>query len=167
MDTLKDVVLVLLGGVCASLGGVATAWYKARTAGQVRFKETLGEQKAKVLGRTMRILNGLRSTYIQGVSEDVLDFTKEHNEWMLDNEGVLPKKAVENWHSVRGNVRFIRLKEGALQRATRDATKEKLAEEASNAWKFGLELVEEAEQLVRKELDLGPFRIHRWNSMAQ
>ena len=100
----KELLLVSIGAMSAILGGFLAAWYNAHVAGKVRFKQTLGEQKARALGRAMRLFYALRSIRNQGVHKDVLDFIKDNNEWMLDNETVLPQKAAENWHSVRHNV---------------------------------------------------------------
>jgi len=157
----KDVLLVLLGAVCASLGGFAGAWYRAKLAGEVKFKESLAEQKANALGKAMRLLNGLRSIRIQGVHKDVLDFIREHNEWMLDNEPVLPQKAVENWHSVRHNVRSLMRKDSRLQGSDNGPQRNLLIEEIHHDEEFTDNLVKEAEQLIRQELSLKPFKIHR------
>ncbi len=157
----KDVLLVLIGGVCAALGGFAAAWYKARVAGQVRFRETLGEEKAKALGRAMRLFSTLRSIRIQGVHKDVLDFIRENNEWMLDNEAVLPQKSVENWHSVRSNVRSLMRNDGRLSTMGDGPDRDALIERIGKQEQYTDDLVKEAEQLIREELSLKPFKIHR------
>jgi hypothetical protein len=162
MDLFEEIILVLLGGVCASLGGFAARWYGVRTAGDIRCKETLGEQKAKALGRTARIFSNLSSVLIQGAHKDVLDFIKEHNEWMLDNEAVLPQKVAENWHSVRSNVRSLMRKDGSRQHMTEGPELDALIEEIVSGEDFTRQLAKEAEQLIRDELILTPFKIHRW-----
>lgn len=155
------ILLVLVGGVSAALGGLVAMMYQAHEARRVKFEEVMGEQKAKALGKAMRLMNALISVLIHGGEKDVLNYIHENNDWMLDNEPFLPQKAAENWHSVRHNIRSLMDKRERLIHTEDGPDHNKLSDEIDEDWEFVDELTKEAEQVIRTELKLAPFRIHR------
>lgn len=156
-----DFLLVLAGGVAAALGGLLTTMYQARVARRVKFEEVMGEQKAKALGKAMRLMNALSSILIQGAEKDVLDYIHQNNEWMLDNEPLLPQKAAENWHSIRHITLSMIRKDERQRKMEHGAERDQLIQEIGDEWQYTRELAKEAEALIRTEFGLAPFKVHR------
>lgn len=44
MNYLKELSLILVGSICAAVGGFLSTWYQSMKARKVRFEETVGER---------------------------------------------------------------------------------------------------------------------------
>ena len=116
----KDILLVLVGGLCASAGSVAVAfasiWYQAKKARQIKMEETIGQQKVNVYRKALRLPTQLHYILIAGIYDDVLDFMETENPWVLENEIFLPAKFTRYWHSVRHNIYSAKITEKVQSR---------------------------------------------------
>jgi len=157
----KDFLLVFIGGLCAAFGGFVSTWYTARNARKIKMEETIGQQKVDIYKKALRLINKLRSISIQGDNQDILNFINEENDWVLDNEILLPQTFAECWHSVRSNVRSMEMKKESLSRLAEGKEQEKLIAELDKLFEFVQNLIQNAEEDIRKELGLKPFKIRR------
>lgn len=157
----KDLLLVLAGGLCATFGGFAGTWYKARKARKIKREETIGQQQVEAYKKALRLANKLSSILIQGIEDDVLEFISLNNPWVLDNEILLPPKFCEYWHSVRANVRSIKRKAKPLEKTEDGPERDKKIKELVDLESFTGKLANDAEKEIRKKLKLPPFKIHR------
>jgi len=156
----KDLLLVLAGGLCATFGGLVGTWYKARKARKIKREETIGYQQVEAYKKALRLADKLKSILIQGVEDDVLEFIKSHNSWVLDNEILLPPKFCKYWHSVRANVRSVKRKK-QIEKMEDGQERDKKTEELDDLEAFIDKLADDAEKEIRKELKLPPIKIHR------
>ncbi len=157
----KDLLLVLVGGICAMIGGLLSAWYETRTARRRRMEEIMGEQKVDIYKKALRLASQLGSILIQGAYGDILDFIKKENAWVLENEILLPQKFAENWHSVRNNVLSAQRRAEAQDRMPDGPERDTRIDEVLTIDAFCQQLAQEAENVIRQELGLRPFKIHR------
>ena len=157
----KDLLLVLVGGFCAAFGGFVSTWYRAKKARKIKREETIGQQQVEAYKKALRLASALGSTLIQGIEDDVLEYIRLHNPWVLDNEILLPPKFVEYWHSVRANVRSIKRKEKPVERMKDGEERDKKVDELVELEEFTRKLANDAEKEIRKKLKLPPFKIHR------
>ena len=157
----KDLLLVLIGGFCAAFGGFVSTWYRAKKARKIKMEETIGQQQVEVFKKALRLAHNLRSILIQGIEVDVLKYISEHNEWVIENEILLPPIFVQYWHSVRANVRSIMRKLIPLDRMKDGEEKDKKIDELDVLDEFTRKLANDAEKEIRKKLKLSPFEIHR------
>ena len=157
----KDLILVLAGGLCAAFGGFVSTWYRAKKARKIKMEETIGQQQVEVFKKALRLANNLSSILIQGEEADVLKYISEHNEWVIENEILLPPKFAQYWHSVRANVRSIMRKLIPLDRMKDGEEIDKKIDELDVLDEFTRKLANDAEKEIRKKLKLSPFEIHR------
>ena len=163
----KDILLFLIGGGCAVAGSVLATIlsikYQTKKARQMKMEETIGRQKVNACKKALRLADQLKSILIQGTEDDVLGFMKTENPWVLDNEILLPTKFVVNWHSVRQNILSVRRKDQAQRKKNDGPERDKIIEEIVGKEAFARELAKEAEDVIRSDLDLPPFKIQRPN----
>jgi hypothetical protein len=161
----KDLLMVLAGGLCAALGGalggILTTWYRARTARRQKMEETIGAQKVDAYKKALRLASQLQSMLIQGTYGDVLGFIEEGNSWVIDNEILLPQVFAEYWHSVRANVLSAQRREQSQARLADGPERDTRIEELLQLEEFTRGLAKKAENTLRTELHLTPFKIHR------
>lgn len=157
----KDLILVLAGGLCAAFGGFVSTWYRAKKAREIKMEETIGQQQVEVFKKALRLANNLSSILIQGDEADVLKYISEHNEWVIENEILLPPIFVQYWHSVRANVRSIIRKLKPLERMKDGDEIDNKVDELDVLDEFTRKLADDAEKEIRKKLKLPPFKIHR------
>ena len=158
---MKELLLVLVGGVCSAFGGFLAAWYRAKNAGKIKLQETIGERKVAAYGKGLELIGQLQSILIQGVEEDALKFLYENGDWFANNLILLPHTFVENWRSIRLNLKsVIRLREMQGKMPDGEKRDEKI-EEAVNLEGFCDELAKEAEESIRKTLGLPECKIKR------
>jgi hypothetical protein len=160
-STYKDLILVLAGGFCAAFGGFTSTWYRAKKARKIKMEETIGQQQVYVYKKALKLADQLRSILIQGTYDDVLNFIKEENMWVVDNEILLPPKFAQYWHSVRSNVKSLKRKEQPVQNMPDGQDRDKKIDELVELDEFTLKLANDAEKEIRKKLKLPTFELHR------
>jgi hypothetical protein len=161
VDTYKDLLLVLAGGLCATFGGLIGTWYQSLKARKIKREETIGRQQVDAYKKALRLANNLSSILIQGEEDDVLGYIKKYNEWVIDNEILLPPKFAQYWHSVRSNVRSIKRKGQSIHRMDEGSERDKKIDDLIELDGFVDKLAKDAEKEIRKQLKLPDFKIHR------
>ncbi|MBC8179667.1 hypothetical protein H8E88_00960 [candidate division KSB1 bacterium] len=157
----KDLLLILAGGFCAAFGGFFSTWYQAKKARKIKMEETIGQQKVDVYKKALRLVDQLSSELIQGTSQDVLNLIKEENQFVLDNEILLPHKFAQYWHSVRANIRTAKRREISQGSMSDGIKSDKQIEEIVGIEDFARGLAKAAKEEIRKELGLPTFNIIR------
>ena len=112
---MKDFFLILIGGICSAIGGCIAVWYQAKKARQIRMEELRGEQQLEAFKKALSLIDQMQSLLIQGTTEDVLKFVYDNGEWFSMNQILLPHTFVENWRSIRLNLRSVKRKDDAQQ----------------------------------------------------
>ncbi len=158
---MKELLLVLVGGVCSAFGGFLATWYRAKNAAKIKLQETIGERKVAAYGKGLELIGQLQSILIQGVAEDALNFLYENGNWFANNLILLPHTFVENWRSIRLNLKSaIRLRE-TQEKMPDGAKRDAKIEMVVSIDSFCDELAKEAEESIRKELNLPECKIKR------
>ncbi len=157
----KDLLLVLIGGFCAAFGGFVSTWYRAKKARKIKMEETIGQQQVEVFKKALRLANNLSSILIQGIEDDVLKYISEHNEWVIENEILLPPIFAQYWHSVRANVKSIKRKQQSVNGMEEGQERDEKIEGLGELESFTDKLADDAEKEIRKRLKLPHFKIHR------
>jgi hypothetical protein len=151
---MKDILLVLAGGVCSVLGGFVAAWYRARVAGRVKFQETIAERKVAAYGKGLELIGQLQSVLVQGTKEDALAFLCDNGSWFADNLILLPHTFVENWRSIRNALKKGIIYDNAQEKIEDDDKRKKIIDQIVEACGFCDTLAKEAESSTREELGL-------------
>jgi len=161
----KDILLVLIGGGCAFSGSVVATIvsivYQTKKARQMKMEETIGIQKVDACKKALRLANQLSSILIQGIFDDVLGFMKTENSWVLDNEILLPPKFAQNWHSIRHNILSARRRDQICSKMADGPLLDKINDDITELEEFTDNLAKEAENAIRTDLGLPPFKILR------
>ena len=158
---MKDFFLILIGGICSAIGGCIAVWYQAKKARQIRMEELRGEQQLEAFKKALSLIDQMQSLLIQGITEDVLKFVYDNGEWFSMNQILLPHTFVENWRSIRLNLRSVKRKDDAQQKMTDEPKRDKIIEDIVNTEDFVRQLAEEADVVLRKELGLKEVNIKR------
>jgi hypothetical protein len=158
----KDMLLVLVGGLCASLGGFASTWYQAKIARKVRREETIGERQVDAYQKAARVASGVQSVLMQGTLEDTLRFVNEQGDWFWENRVFLPQGFQNKWISVKSNLSRARLREKALETEPDEEKRNKQIEDLDQLESFIRQLAEEAEKEILGELGLSPIEIEKF-----
>ena len=157
----KDLLLVLVGGFCAAFGGFVSTWYIAKKSRKIKMEQTIGQQQVEIFKKALRLADNLSSILIQGTEDDVLKYISKHNDWVIENELLLPPKFAQCWHSVRANVKSIKRKEILLVKIKDGEERNNKIDELEKLEEFILKLAKDSEKEIRKKLKLPPFKIHR------
>lgn len=136
----KDLLLVLLGGICAAFGGFVSTWYLAKKARKIKMAETIGVQQVEVYKGALARISELNLLLLQGTIQEALGFITKNQQWFMDSIILLPHKFVENWISIRSNL-YIGVNIETTQAAMRNGA------ERSKQIKKVLKLKEHAEKL--------------------
>jgi len=149
---MKDILLVLIGGICSALGGFLAAWYRARIAGRVRFQETIAERRVPAYGKGLELIGQVRSILVQGTKKDALAFLYDNGSWFADSLILLPHTFVENWRSIRHNLKIAVMYEDAQAKGKDGDKRDKIPYQTLEPRDFCDGLAKEAESSIRKEL---------------
>ena len=91
---------------------------------------------------------------VQGTKEDALAFLVDNGNWFADNLVLLPHTFVENWRSIRHNLKKAIMYDEAQEKMTDDAKRGQIIDRIVEAQDFCDRLAKEAESSIRKELRL-------------
>lgn len=158
---MKEAILVLVGGACSVLGGLVAIWYQAKKARQIRMEELRGEQQLEACKKALSLIDQIQTLLVQGIDEDVLKLLYDNGEWFSMNQVLLPHTFVENWRSMRLNLRSIMRKDQAQGKMVDGPERDKRSSEIGNAQEFVQQLATEADEVLRKELGLKEVNIKR------
>lgn len=148
---MKDILLVLTGGVCSALGGFLATWYRAKVAGKVKFEETIAERKVAAYGKGLELIGQVRSILVQGTKEDALAFLYDNGSWFADNLILLPHTFVENWRSITHNLKKAIMYDHAQEKMKDGDKREKTIEQVVQIQDFCDSLAKQAESNLWKE----------------
>ncbi len=160
---MKDVFLILIGAICSALGGCIGIWYQAKKARQIRIEEVRGEQQLEACKKALSLTDQIQTLLIQGTTEDVLKLLYDNGEWFSMNQILLPHTFVENWRSMRLNLRTVIRREKSQQKMADGPERDEKIEDISNMEGFIQQLADEAEKVLRGELGLKEIKIKRPN----
>ena len=157
----KDILLVLIGGLCAVAGSALTTIlsvaYQTKKARQGKMEETIGEQKVEAYKKALSLISQLRSSLIVATHDDTLSFMSQNREWVSDNIILLPHTFVENWRTIQ--VRLPQAKRRA--KAANGNRRDQMIREQDKIESFVDSLAEEMEENIRNELGLPQVKIRR------
>ena len=158
---MKDLFLVLIGGLCAAFGGFVSTWYQAKKARQIKMSETIGVQQVEAFKEALSLISQLHSILIQFLNEDATEFITEHSRWVSENTILLPHKFVENWWSIRSNLRTAERMDKTQAKIPDGSERDKMIEDIVEINSFMDRLAEEAEKEIRNNLGLPKVEIQR------
>ena len=69
---MKEIILVLVGGVCSALGGMIAIWYQAKKARKIRMEEVRGEQQLEACKKALSLVDWIWTESRNGKEEDAL-----------------------------------------------------------------------------------------------
>ncbi len=152
---MKDILLVLIGGMCSAFGGFLAAWYRTRVAGKVKLLETIGERRVAAYGKGLELMDRVQLILVQGTKKDALTFLYDNGRWFADNLILLPHAFVENWRSIRENLKKAIMYDDAQEKMKDDdKRRQQMVDWIVEAQDFSDRLAKEAESSIRKELGL-------------
>ena len=146
----KDLLLVLVGGICAAFGGFISTWYLARKARKIKMAETIGVQQVEAYKEALTHITEVRLLLQHRTVREVNEYMTTHQPWFIKSVILLPHKFVENWVSIRTNLyHYANLAEIRAETSDRPE-KSKLSTEALKLKKYAEELGEEAMKALEK-----------------
>ena len=158
-DMTKELLLVLVGGICSALGGFAAIWYQAKKAGQIRREEVRAEQGLEACKKALALSEQLWTFSISRSTDDTLKLLADNGEWFSINQLLLPHKFVENLISIRLAMSNIQDYESDLKRISGQEKMSDIAREISKNKTFIRKLINEMETVIRKELGSKEIKI--------
>ena len=73
-DIMKEIFLVLIGGICSAIGGCVAVWYQAKKARQIRMEELRGEQQLEACKKALSLIENIQVFLVAKTPKNVLDF---------------------------------------------------------------------------------------------
>jgi hypothetical protein len=156
---MRDFFIVLVGGICSAIGGCVAIWYQAKKARKIRMEELRGEQTLEACKKALSLIGQIQTLLIQSTTEDVLKLLYDNGEWFSMNQILLPHKFVENWRSIILNLKNKTFFEQAARQRTDGIEHDKGINGATKTFDFSIKLAKEAEEILRKELNLPEVKI--------
>lgn len=163
---MKDLFLVLIGGLCAAFGGFVSTWYKAKNARKIKMEETIGEQKAEAYKKALSLISQLRGLLVTGTHEDGISFMEAHREWLSNNIILLPHLFEENWQSIRLQLSQSK-RRSSPGRMVDENKKNKLVNEVDELAVSMDHLAEQAEKEIRSELNLPQVNVQGYRKTSK
>ncbi len=160
---MKDIILVLIGGLCSVIGGCIAIWYQAKKARHIRMEEVRGEQQLESRKKALSLVDQIQTLLIQGTEDDVLKLLYDNGEWFSMNQILLPHLFVENYRSIRLNLRSLKRTHMSIQSMNDETKQDKKIEDANQIESFVQQLADEMDKVLRKELGLKEVIIKRPN----
>jgi hypothetical protein len=146
---MKEIILVLVGGICSAMGGVIAILYQAKITRKIRMEEVRGEQQLEACKKALSLVHKAYRLYNR--KDDFLDFLDKHDEWFSMNQILLPHTFVENWESMRLSLKPID--------NTNNGICKEIAKINTKCKEHTRGLIEEADEVLRKELKLPKVNI--------
>jgi hypothetical protein len=158
---MKEIFLVLIGGICSMLGGCITIWYQAKKARKIRMEELRGEQQLEACKRGLSLIQQVRTRYMQFEPKDVTKFLEDNHEWFSDNQVLLPHVFVENWISIQNNIRCEQRCNENISKTNDMSERNRIVAEKTKLQDLVKKLIGEADKVIRNELGLKEVKIKR------
>ena len=111
------IVAHVVGGILATMGGIAAIWYQAKKAREIRIDEIMAEKQVEAKREAHKRIELLRSRLMQQCNRDVLTYMDDRITWMLDRRPYLPALFYDNWMSIRSSLREATTLEATLRSA--------------------------------------------------
>ena len=105
----------VVGGVLATMGGIAAIWYQAKKAREIRIDEIMAEKQVEANREAHKRIVLLRSNLMQQCNREVLKYMDDRIAWILDHRPYLPALFYNNWMSIRGSLRQATTLEATLK----------------------------------------------------
>ena len=156
---MKDYFLILIGGICSAIGGCIAVWYQAKKARQIRMEELRGEQQLEACKKALSLIGNIQVFLVAKTPKDVLNFLDDNVEWFSMNQILLPHAFVENWKSIMINLVNLQELDQEVKDLPNGGNRDKKIKEAGETRKFNRKLAEEAEDILRKEMNLPEIKI--------
>lgn len=160
--SIKDILLVLVGAICAALGGLIATWYQSKTARKIRREEVIGEKQVEAFQKAARLASQIQSLLIQGTLDDTIRFIQENGDWFWENRLFLPQGFQNKWCSIKGHLLNAKLLEESQKQKRNEAERSRKIDELVKLISFIRQLAKDAEREVLKELGTSPIEIEEF-----
>jgi hypothetical protein len=157
----KDLLLVLVGGICAAFGGFFGTLYLAGKARQIKMAETIGVQQVEAYKEALARITEICLLLLHGTVQEVIEFMTTHQQWFMNNVILLPHKFVENWVSIRSNLYTCANLDKAQARMTNEPERSTQIMEVLKLKKYAEKLGKEAMEALEKASGLRHPKIQR------
>lgn len=156
---MKDFFLILFGALCSVIGGCIAIWYQAKKARQIRMEEVRGEQQLEACKKALSLIGRIGGIPVQ--ADEELKFLINNDEWFSMNQILLPHTFVENWRSIRLNLRSVQMKDKSQQTMNDGPKRDEKIEDIVNIEEFVRKLAKEADDVLRLKLGLKEVKIKK------
>ena len=92
LEVINEIIFILLGALCATLGGFLSMWYQIKKARKLKFEERIGEKKVNVYGEALSLIVEVKGRWIQDAEKNTLKYVDEKTEWIWKNRAFLPSE---------------------------------------------------------------------------
>ena len=101
----KELLLVLVGGLCAAFGGFLATWYLAKNSRRIKREEVIGEKQVEVYQKAASIASNLQYRLLQGQKfQDIYKFVGANHNWFWENRPLLPKDYQNGWCTIKAHL---------------------------------------------------------------
>ena len=158
IEPYREFIFVLIGGLCATVGGIISAWYQTRTARKKKMEETIGVQQVELYRKALSLIVMVRSKFLQDTLENTLKFMEVNDSWFWDNQIFLPSQFSNQWRTIDLELRSLLRKR---QSAARDSDNDAKGDFVDQLEAYIRKVADRAEKDLRRRLKLKPIKVKR------
>lgn len=158
IEPYREFILVLIGGLCATVGGIISARYQAKTARKKKMEETIGVQQVELYRKALSLIGMVRAKLFQDTLENTLKFMDENNSWFWDSQMFLPSQFSNQWRTIDLELRSLLRKK---QSAAKDPGNDAKGDFVDQLEAFIGKKADKAEKDLRRRLKLKPIKVKR------
>ena len=149
----------VVGGILATMGGIAAIWYQAKKAREIRIDEIMAEKQVEANREAHKRIELLRSSLMQQCNRKVLTYMDDRIKWMLDRRPYLPALFYNNWMSIRGSLREAATLEATLKEVEDPQRRSGLLDKLDKYKPHCEKLADEALAELERIMDLEPIQL--------
>ncbi len=165
--SIKDIILVLVGAICATLGGLISTWYQAKITRKIRREEIIGEIQVEAYQKAARVASQMQSILLQSTLENARRFVQENGNWFWEKRLFLPQGFQNKWCSIKAHLSNAGLLEEEIKHKANDKEREKPIKDLVNLKSSISRLAQDAEKEILEELGISPIQIEEFSEMIQ
>jgi hypothetical protein len=158
----KELLLILVGGLCAAFGGFLAMWYQVKKSREIRREQIIAEKEVEVCSWAALQIYELQGKLMGNLS-NAIQFMDENNKFFMENILFFPKEFRDKWGSIRVNLN----KANSLEEEIKKQPNNKKEAELHCLQVYLDKLAKEAEKAILDKIRQPPINIERFSESTK